>query len=75
MAVLEECRRKVHLQLKLKKLQEEEALGFLTSMDALLKKVAGLTKNEQLTLECAKYIRMPDIYKSKSQKYLDQFLI
>ena len=65
-AVLEKRRRKVHLQLKLKKLQEEEVLGFLTSTDASLKEIAGLSKNEQLALECAKHIRMPDVYKSES---------
>ena len=74
-AVLEECRRKIHLQLKLKKLQEKKALGFSTSTNAPPKEVAGLTKNKQLALECAKRIHMPDLYKSKSQKHLDQFLI
>ena len=66
MAVLEKHQRKVHLQLKLKKLQEEKALGFLTSTDIPLKKVADFSKNKQLALERAKYIRMPDIYKNKS---------
>ena len=75
MAILEERRRKVHLQLKLKKLQEEEALGFLTSTDAPLKEVAGLSKNKQLALEHAKHICMPDIYKGESRKHLDQFLM
>ena len=70
-AVLEERRRKVYLQLKLKKFQKEKALGFPTSTDAPLKVVAGLSKNKQLALECAKRIRIPDVYKGKSQKHLD----
>ena len=74
-AVLEKRRRKVYFQLKLKKLQEKEALSFPTLMDALLKEVADLTKNKQLALERAKCIRMPDVYKSESQKHLDWFLM
>ena len=74
-AILEKRRKKVHFQLKLKKLQEKEALGFSTLTDAPLKEVIGLTKNKQLALEHAKYICMPDVYKGKSQKHLDQFLM
>ena len=61
--------------MKLKKLQKKEALSFPTSTDFPLKEVTGLSKNKQLALEHAKCIRMPDVYKSESQKHLDRFLM